>query len=300
MIPTGVSPNVAAESQTGSPADLPRGFGIGMILLGLAMVVNTVFGPLLLDMIDYPVSDSMRNQTIGLDAANLVVVAPLAIVVGWLALSGHRAAPLLALGPTTYVAYMFVQYLAGPDHLNYPPVLLLQLVIFISSWLLTYWAWNLVRQSDRPIPTPQPAHSVPAAGLMAAFVALRYLPGLIGSITNEPLAAEVAADPAMYWLIFLMDLGIFVPIAVLTAIGLSKGARWAPSLFTGTVTWFALITVAVAAMSITMIVNDDPNASIAQLAVFAGITAIVVPYALRVLVSPAASCHYSSANSPRP
>ena len=57
---------------------------------------------------------------------------------------------------------------------------------------------------------------------MAGFVFLRYLPGLVGSITTEPLPAEAASDPAMYWLIVLLDLGVFVPAALLTAVGLRR------------------------------------------------------------------------------
>ncbi len=270
-------PVSAAVSQPRPSSDRSGRFGIALIVMGVAMAANSVLGPLLADTIDYPVSHSMRNQTIGLDAATLFVIAPLTVLVGWLALSGHRAAPLLALGPTTYAAYMFAQYIAGPNHLNYPPVLALQLGIFTSSWLLTCWAWNLAQQPDRPHLTPQPSQRV-VAGAMGGFVALRYLPGLIGSATNEALPAELATDPAMFWLIFLMDLGVFVPIAVLTAFGLTRGAPWATNVLVGLVTWFALITVAVTAMSIAMTINDDPNASTAQLALFAVTTAIVLPY----------------------
>lgn len=42
-----------------------------------------------------------------------------------------------------------------------------------------------------------------------------------------------------YWLIVLLDLGVYVPVATLVGIGLQRAASG----------WFALVTVAVAAMS---------------------------------------------------
>lgn len=255
-----------------------RALGIGLLSLAVALAMNSLLGPLLADGIDYPVSETMRNQTIGLDAANLLVVAPLSAIVGWLALQRNPWAPLLALGPSTYTAYMFVQYIAGPDHTSYVRILPLQLVGFVLGWTLAVLAWSIrpsvVRSSiDRRV------HAV-VAGLFAAFVALRYLGGLAGTITEEPLPAELQGDLAMYWLIFLMDLGVFVPVAVFIAIGLWRGSAWSIAALTGLVGWYLLVTVAVAAMSITMVINDDRFASKGLLAMFAAVTFLVAAYGI--------------------
>lgn len=262
-----------------------RLLGLGLLGLAAGLVANSIVGPLVADLVDYPVSETMRNQTIGLDAASLVVVAPLAAIVGLMALRGRPAAAVLALGPAGYVAYMFVQYVAGPDHLTYPSVLLLQLGLFIGGWLLAGLAWRLDAERQlgrRPETGLGPGHGWVAIGL-GAFVLARYLPGLVGSITDEPLPAEVATDPAMYWLIVLLDLGIYLPATTLAAIGLRQARPWGARLHRGLVGWFTLTTIAVASMSFTMWRNDDPNASTGQLLLFLAVGVVIIGYAVRVL-----------------
>ena len=259
------------------PADIRWWLGWGLIALGIGLASNSLLGPLGVDRIDYPVSESMRNQTIGLDAATLVVVAPLTVAIGVLALRGHGAAPALALGPTSYGAYMLVQYIAGPDHLSYPGVLLLQLAVFIGSWSLAAVAWRLARQPPLRVRLGR-WHGL-VAWALAGFVLLRYLPGLAGSLSNEPLPPEAAGDPAMYWLIVLLDLGVFVPIAAVAGLGLRRGRPWATTLHRGAVGWFTLVTVAVATMSATMWLNDDRYASAGQLTLFVGLSVVMLVYA---------------------
>ncbi|MEM7326716.1 MAG: hypothetical protein AAF531_26760, partial [Actinomycetota bacterium] len=260
--------------------------GWGLVALAVALAANSILGPLLADTIDYPVSDTMRNQTIGLDAASLFVVAPITAAVGILALRGHPAAPTLALGPAGCVAYLFVQYVAGPDHLNYPPVLVLQLGLFIGGWLLAGVAWRIERRRSgrRPVREHDLAapHGWVAFGL-GAFVFARYLPGLVGSITNEPLPAASATDPAMYWLIVLLDLGIYLPATIMAGVGLRRGLGWAALLHRGLVVWFLLITIAVGTMAAAMLINDDPNASAGQLILFITVGTIIIGYAVAIL-----------------
>lgn len=260
--------------------------GWGLLAVAAALAFNSILGPLLTDTIDYPVSETMRNQTIGLDAASLFVVAPITAAVGVLALRNHPAAPTLALGPAGYVAYMFVQYIAGPDHLSYPPVLVLQLGLFIGGWLLAGVAWRVERSRSLRALAEGPGltkrHSWVALGL-GAFVLARYLPGLVGSVTDEPLPAELATDPAMYWLIVLLDLGVYLPATTLAAVGLRRGLAWAALLHRGLVVWFVLTTVAVGTMAATMQVNDDPNASAGQLTLFIIVGLAVSGYAAAIL-----------------
>ncbi len=255
--------------------------------LGFGIAVNAVLGPLVLDRIDYPVTATMRNQTIGLDAASLLVAAPLTAAVGAGIVRGWRWGPELALGPGAYAAYMFAQFIVGPDHLTYPTVLVLQLAIFVGGWLLAALAWHLTRKIGAVDPVERWHGYV--AWALAGFVLLRYVPGLIGSVDNQPLPEEAAGDPAMYWLIVLLDLGVFVPVAAITGAGVRGRVRWAASLHRGLVVWFALVTVAVATMSATMLINDDPYASAAQLGLFVGIGVLMVGYCAALFRSPSGS-----------
>ena len=59
----------------------------------------------------------------------------------------------------------------------------------------------------------------------------------------------------------MLDLGVFLPATVATCVGLVRGSDWAPKALYTVVGWFGLVGPAVAAMAITMYVNDDPLAS---------------------------------------
>ena len=284
-------PAATGQAAPSTQATRSRILGWGLLALAAALAANSIVGPFVADMVDYPVSDTMLNQTIGLDAASLLVVAPIIAMIGVLALRQHSAAPVLALGPTGYVAYMFVQYVVGPDHLSYPPVLMLQLGLFAAGWMLAGLAWRLDTDTEQAIaPSGEPSRRWPLAPghawvslTMGAFVLLRYVPGLIGSLSNEPVPDELAADPAMYWVIVLLDLGVYVPAAVLAAIGLRRGAQWAERLHRGLVGWFLLTTIAVGTMSLVMRVNDDPSAAVGQLVLFIVTGLIVAAYTASVL-----------------
>lgn len=156
----------------------------------------------------------------------------------------------------------------------------LPLALFILGWAVAVRGWKLTAGSHIEPVSPKAAvrHSI-VLTVLAGFIVLRYLPGIPAAFANESIPKESLADPAMFWSTFLMDLGIFVPIVLATAVGLHRGAPWALRALYMTVGWFVLVTLAVLAMSIVLVVNDDPHAAGVQIAVF-GVTAVsVVGYA---------------------
>ncbi|MGH1489872.1 MAG: hypothetical protein ACRBK7_10845 [Acidimicrobiales bacterium] len=264
------------------PSSGPVVAAVGLVVLAIGLIVNSVAGPLLIDDIDYPTSDSMRNQTIGLDAAALFLFAPACLVTAVMVWRGHRLAPMLTVSLGSYTAYIFVQYLVGPEFGYYPATLLLHLGLFIGGWTLAVYAWHTGREIyNETEATLSPRHAIAAAAI-AGFVLLRYLPGLAASLTQKSLPAEASGDITMYWLIVVSDLGVFIPIMVATAIGVRYRAPWGRMALTATAGWFALVSFAVAVMSLAMILNDDSYASRAQLGLFIIITAMATGYAIHL------------------
>ena len=99
----GISPVAAratAETRTGSRAWLAA----GLLVIASGLVGVALLGPLASDVIDYRVTETLRNQTIGLDAVSLFVVAPLSLLAAMLVLRGHVAGPALALGIGAYTS----------------------------------------------------------------------------------------------------------------------------------------------------------------------------------------------------
>jgi hypothetical protein len=171
---------------------------------------------------------------------------------------------------------MFVQYLAGIPALQYEPHHLLQLALFVlAGWILVA-AWRATSAAGLVLGDRQARRWSIALLAMAAFIVLRWLPGLIGAFGGADLPESYAGDPAMHWTIFLLDLGVIVPVSLSTAYALRTGRAWAiPGLY-ALVGWFALVPPSVLAMAITKHINDDPMASAGDTVMFAIATTVFI------------------------
>lgn len=276
-------PSTSASAQVDRlQRDQPLAFALFALAAGLAL--NSVLGPLLADQIAYDLSESLRNQLIGLEAVSLVLVAPLAAFAGWLALRGRLAGRVLALGPATYAAYMLVQYLVGPNYERYPAVLIFQLALFVLAGFIAVRAWAALDPAALPAATERAVRTRAWVMLgLAVFVCSRYLPALAGSLTDEPLSAEFAAEPAFFWTILLMDLGIVVPCLVAAAVQLRAGSAVGSKAAYALLGWFALVPPSVAAMALVMVANDDPHASTPSAVLFTVAAVLFAAYAICVL-----------------
>jgi hypothetical protein len=247
--------------------------------------VNSLLGPLAADVVDYPVSRTVANQTVGLDAVTLVVVAPLAALAAVLTRRRHPAAPFLAVVVGAYTAYMFVQYVVGPDHPRYPGVLLLQTGLFTLGWVVAATGWTAARAVALPeVGAHVRGRQALVLFALAAFVVLRYLPAVPGSAEGALIPEGSRADPAMFWTIFLMDVGVFVPLVVAAGVAHRRGAGWAARALPVVVGWFALVTLVVLAMSVVMVLDGDPYAGPGLVALFAVTAVVVVAYVARLSV----------------
>ena len=126
-------------------------FGLIGIALGLGAVA--LLGPLATDVIDYHVTETLRNQTIGLDAVSFLLVAPLSFLAAILVTRGRRAGAALALGVGAYTSYMFIQYVVGPEYERLPGnnelLFPLYLSLFTLGWLVFVGAWRALEPGER-------------------------------------------------------------------------------------------------------------------------------------------------------
>jgi hypothetical protein len=260
-----------------------RPLALAALALGAGLALNTVLGPLLTDTIRYPFSETLRNQTIGLEAVTLVLVTPLCIVSAALIWRGRSAGPVIALGPATYAAYMMLQYLVGPGYLHYPRVLPLHLGLFVLSGVVAVGSWSTVDAATLPVMTTRSVRRQANVMLvLAGFIISRYLPAIAGSWNQAAIGPEFVREPGMFWSILTLDLGIVVPATVYAAVALRHGSPAAAKAVYAVLGWFALVPPSVAAMALVMVLNHDPNGSAGQVALFALATAVFWAFAYRV------------------
>jgi hypothetical protein len=119
---------------------------IGLFAVALDLSAVALLGPIASGVVEYRVTETLRNQTIGLDFISLFVVAPLCVLAAILVLRDGAAGPALALGIGAYTSYMFVQYILGPDYADLPGnnerLFPLSLFLFAAGWIVALAAWH--------------------------------------------------------------------------------------------------------------------------------------------------------------
>ena len=250
------------------------GFATGLLLLAGGLLVNTVLGPLGTGVVDYPISTSMDNQLRGLELVTVLLVVPWLVAASVLTTRRHPAAPLLAIGPAAYAAYMFVQYVLGPEYSAYSWVVLFHIGLASLAGGLVVVAWQ--RATVLPVPALTSAQRRRRALLMfalAAFVLLRYLPAFVGAGNGRLIADEFRDAPTFFWSIVLLDLAVVVPATAATGIALLRRTPRGDRGVYAVLGWFALVPPSVAAMSVVMVVRDDAYASLSTAALLTAVSA---------------------------
>lgn len=247
-------------------ADLPRAYASVLLGLAAALLLNSILGPLALGVVSYPITETVENQLIGLELVTVFLVVPWALVAAVATLKGHPAAPLLGFAPSAYAAYMFVQYVLGPQYSHYSITVLAQLGIFVLAGGAMLWSWSLARTVPLP---PMRAGRAARNGVLllalAAFVLLRYVGAFTGAFRGSELESELVEERTFFWSIFLLDLGVVVPCTVVAGWSLMRGSAAGQRALYAVVGWFALVPPSVAAMAAVMWARNDPSASVPTL-----------------------------------
>lgn len=264
---------------------------LSALAAGLAAVA--LLGPLVTGVVDYRVTETLRNQTIGLDAVSLFFVAPLALLSALLIRRAHVAGLAIALGIGSYTAYMFLQYAVGPDYAHLPGnnerLFPLVLFLFAAGWIVVRAAWSTIDVERLPDSARRDRligrFLLPVLALVAFS---RYVPQLMDWMSSSPDDENYLAGPGFSWAIATLDLGVFLPITAAACVGLVRRTRWAHKALYTVVGWFGLVGPAVASMAIVMYVNDDPIASGANaifMSVLGGLFLVLAVYVFRPLLA---------------
>lgn len=264
-----------------------RVMGIGCVALGIGVAASSLLGPLALRVIEYRTAATGLNQLKGADLASLVAVAPLAVTAGVLWWQRHPLAPIVSLAPSAYAAYTFTQAILGEDYGRYEGnnelFFPLHLALVVLGGALALRSWSAIDGDSLPWPSPRLTKTAAFTLLGSAIFLMLglHVPGLAAVWRGEPPVEYVDA-PAAFWTVKLMDLGIIVPAAIATGVGLLRGSRTALKGAYGLSGVFALIGASVTAMAIVMQVSDDAAAQPVMIPAFGLITAAFTALAVRL------------------
>lgn len=245
------------------------GLAVLLALLGVGALLVVALGPLGAGAIDYHVSSGATEQVRGGDLAAMLLVAPVSLVASWLTVHARSGASALALAPAAYGLYTYSQLALGGDLERYGGNSERWFLLF--SGLVTLSGAVLILAGRRLAAEPvTPARPVVErmAGWYLIVVAIfltvgLHLPGLADAWSEQPTSAEYLADPVVFWVVKLMDLGYVVPLLVAVGIAVLRRRPWGRRLLAPCVGWAALLACSVAGMAALMLATDAPGASIA-------------------------------------
>ena len=261
---------------------------IGAVLLGLGAGAVAVLGPLVLGVIDYHVSDDLRNQIIGGDIAGLALVAPTCIAAGLLTWRHHPVGRALVLGPAFYAMYMYTQLAVGGDTARYDGNSTRFLPLFVTLFVLAgSIVYGVIQSSAHGGLRVHAGRITRAFGWFAIVVALflaggLHAPGLADAWRANPVGTELLADPVVFWLVKFMDLAIVVPVLIAVGVGVLRRRSNALSAAPAVASWMALLGSSVAGMAIAMQTNGDPAASPVNTIAFSVFALVALWYAVAV------------------
>jgi hypothetical protein len=251
-----------------------------LVALALAMATAAVLGPLVLGVLTYRTSATTLNQALGADAAALVVVAPLTLLAARLVRCGRVAGAALATGVGVFAIYTYIQVIVGQEYLRLPgnverffPLLLAVVVLGEAAVVLG------LRALPRQLPVARRIERAVGIALLAvaAFLVLGlHLPTMLTAWSDPSAMTQYASSPTPFWLVKLMDLGVVVPAAVTTGVGLLRAAPWARRAAYAMLTGYDCLAISVTAMAVLMLVKDDPDASAGLAVGFGLVTAVLV------------------------
>jgi hypothetical protein len=228
-------------------------------------------------------SASMAAQAKAQDALTLFIAAPLLLAGIYLTWKKSFRGRMLLTGLLGYFLYTYASLSFAA---NYNPFFLVYVALFSLS-LFTFVLAMMELDVDGL--NARLSGKFPRTGLAVIFIlsGLFFLLAWAGGRVIAPLAAGTVPDVLEHsttLVIQVLDLGLMMPVAFLTAYLLLKRRRWGVPLATVFVIKSAALATAVSMMAFNMLFSGA-EISMVELVVFPAITIAVVYYAVRLFLS---------------
>jgi len=175
------------------------------------------------------------QQARGIDLATLVLAVPILVCGLWSARRGSGMARLMVVGGLLYLVYNYLIYTTSVAMNRLALVYIAILGLSVWSLVLGLSTWDLPKAAV-PILDRLPRRA--SAGLLlvvAALFGLLWLSQIAAFTTTGNLPADLKKAGLPANPVYALDLGIFLPLAVVAAVGLLRrhrvGAAFAVPMF---------------------------------------------------------------------
>jgi hypothetical protein len=251
------------------------------IATGALLIYLAIMGPLLLHQIKYKTADVVNNQLIGQDIINLFVLSPMLIVGGIALFLRKTISKYLLIMTPFYLIYFALSYTIGWEWSSSTYVGNNQqytfhfLFILIASLLLMLYSLSIFPKNV--------VSNFKRKGLVVYSIIFSVFLSIFAAMwikeVNEVISTGVTRGydlaPTAFWLIRIFDLGFTIPLGFISVYLLwtrTETTYPIQFMFYG---FFLTMILAVNAMGLMMLLNNDPMFLIRDLIVF-GIIALIV------------------------
>ncbi|NOU48122.1 MAG: hypothetical protein HOO86_13825 [Bacteroidales bacterium] len=255
--------------------------GIISILCGGILIYLTIYGPFFLNAIHYKTSLSGISQIKGQDLVNLFLMAPLLITGGVTHILNKDFSRYLVILTPVYLIYYglsmgigmewgFANYSGNSEKLTF------HFLFLIISGLLILLYSNTLFTQDVSI-TFKKKPMIIYSAIFVIFLLLFSMMWLkeVVMVINNTISVSYEQSPVLFWVIRYFDLGLSIPLGLLSVYLLWTRPNSAISvqlLFYG---FFITTITAVCSMGFLMYLDHAPDFSISVLAVFMVLALIV-------------------------
>ncbi len=255
--------------------------GILAITTGLVLANLAIRGPLCLHEIIYKTAPVVDNQLVAQDFVNLFLLTPISLLAGIQLIRRRRIATYLLMMMPLFLIYYSLSYTIGWEWSspvyqgNSQNYTFHFLFVLIASLIILLYALSVFPK--------QVTCSFKKTGLIIYSVVLSIFLLIFAGMWCGEVVQVIATGttrgydiaPAAFWLVRTFDLGFTIPLGLLSVYLL--WTRPATSfhvqfLFYG---FFLTMIIAVNAMGIMMLVNNDPTFSWRDLVVFLCLAGII-------------------------
>ena len=252
------------------------------ILTGLTLIYLAIEGPLFLHHIRYKTADIINNQLAGQDIVNIFLLSPILIVGGVALFFKKRISKYLLITTPLYLIYFVLSYTIGwewssPKYSGNSELYTFHfLFILISSLIILLYSLSIFPKNVESTFKRKGliVYSVLFSLFLLVFASMWIKEVEEVMSTGTTRAYDIA--PTAFWVIRIFDLGFSIPLGFISVYLLWARPNTSYAIQFMFYGFFLTMIIAVNAMGIIMLVNNDPTFMMRDLTVFLILALIVI------------------------
>src|ERR1035437_1313090 len=252
------------------------------IATGIILIYLAIEGPLFLQHIKYKTAKIINNQLAGQDIVNIFLLSPILIVGGVALFFKKRISKYLLITTPLYLIYFVLSYTIGwewssPKYSGNSELYTFHfLFILISSLIILLYSLSIFPKNVESTFKRKGliVYSVLFSLFLLVFASMWIKEVEEVMSTGTTRAYDIA--PTAFWVIRIFDLGFSIPLGFISVYLLWARPNTSYAIQFMFYGFFLTMIIAVNAMGIIMLVNNDPTFMMRDLTVFLILALIVI------------------------